>query len=113
MPHAKYEKNLLKCQFLYVIIRDLTWPKFCPKDPTHFPFLLLISNEITGTQLINNNISNLCCNPVVLKKKLVKPLKIAGFLMFWLIYESFSILSNIFVKKMSFPVLMHCNGVHL
>ena len=106
-------KNLLKCQFLYVIIRDLTWPKFCPKDPTYFPFLLLISNEIAGTQLINNNISNLCCSPVDLQKKLAKPLKIAVFLMFWLIYESFSILSNIFVKKMSFPVLMHCSGVHL
>ena len=41
LPQAKYEKKPLTQQFLcfcYNVALDIIWPKFCPKDHTHFTF---------------------------------------------------------------------------
>ena len=74
IPHAKYKKPPVKCQFLcFLTTLDLIWPKFCPKDHTHGSFFVVHFHwNMLGDSI---NINNLCCNPVALKKKLVKPLK--------------------------------------
>ena len=39
IPHAKYKRIPLKYQFPgFFTTLDLLWPKFCPKDQTHFTF---------------------------------------------------------------------------
>ena len=43
---------------------DLIWPKFCPKDHTHFTFLRSLPMKY---------VKGFNYNPVVLKKKLAKP----------------------------------------
>ena len=58
--------------FVFFTTVDLTWPKFCRKNHTHFTFFWLISRNMLGDTININNY--LCCNLAVLKK-LVKPLK--------------------------------------
>ena len=66
------KKSSLKYQFLsFFTILDQILPKFCPKCYTHTSlFLADFQWNMLGDSI---NINNLCCNPVVLKKKLVKP----------------------------------------
>ena len=140
---SKYHKFWLSCEWFSVTCclvryfatisgwkRCVIWLKFCPKDHIHYFFRWFPINML-GNSI---NINNLCCNPLVLKKKLVKPPKncsfgtnlhkkrvimghshnekqffwqkwqkqiisfqkhfiLSKYYMFWLSYESFSILS--------------------
>ena len=58
--------------FVFFTILDLIWPKFCPKNHTHYTFLTDIRWNVLGYTI---NLNNLWCNPAVLKK--------VGKLLFW------------------------------
>ena len=74
--HAQYEKSPIKITTFFTTL-ELIWLHFCPKDHTHFSFFFADFQWIMLGDSINMN--NLCCNPVVLKKKLVKRLKNCSF----------------------------------
>ena len=63
----------MKCQFLcFFITLDLVWPKFYPKDYTHFLFFV----DFQWNKLRDSiNFNNLCWNPVVLGKQIGKTSK--------------------------------------
>ena len=76
--HSKYEKTYWSCQFNCFYCFSQHWSYFCPNfgtKTTHHTLLLLSLIPMKYVRGFNDSISNLCCNPVVLKKKLVKPLK--------------------------------------
>ena len=57
---------------VFFTILDLIWPKFCPKNKRNYTFL----TDIRWNLLVYTiNLNNLWCNPAVLKKRLVKPLR--------------------------------------
>ena len=74
--HAQYEKSPIKITTFFTAL-ELIWLHFCPKDHTHFSFFFADFQWIMLGDSINMN--NLCCNPAVLKKKLVKRLKNCSF----------------------------------
>ena len=48
-----WKKHWNSSFFVFFTTLDLLWPKFCPKDHSHFSFFWLISNGIcSGIQLI-------------------------------------------------------------
>ena len=69
------KKNLLKCQCLcFFTTLYLIWPNFAPKREHPLSFFADFQWNMLGDSI---NINNLCCNPVVLKKKnVVKSLTI-------------------------------------
>ena len=67
IPHAKYEKRPIEIPvpLFFFTTLDLIWPKFCPKDHTHFTFFNWFQIKHVEDTI---NINNLCWNPAVLKK---------------------------------------------
>ena len=63
--------------FTFFATLDLIWPKFCPKI-TH-SLSLFAGLQWNVLRDLIHSINNFNCNPVVLKTKLVKPLKITIF----------------------------------
>ena len=105
---------LLKCQFLCFFTKlDLIWPKFCPKDHTKFALfadfqwnMLGDSTDISTKKGIimghaqHEKQFSFCRN----NKSRSSAFILSKYHMFWLSYESFSILSGAFYqKKVSFP----------
>ena len=68
MQNMKKKPIEIPVSLFFFTTSELIWPKFGPKDHTHFAFFVWFPMKyVRGTI----NINNLCCNPVV-PEKLVK-----------------------------------------
>ena len=77
IPNIKYEKKTIDNTHFFTFFTTLhiIWPKFCPKITPTLIFFCWFQMKCQGMQLML--ITN--WNPIVLKKKLLKPLKITNF----------------------------------